>query len=199
MKTMSGLMLAIQASKLVPTGVQLRAGHASSFEIDVRFEGTCVGCDAQTEQLLQMASGTRRVDPTDSVWNARESLWEGNSPAAVCKVTLLPTALQPFVEQIASMAAQKHTTWRLVAQAVGVGLLRLEASQTDVLADVLRALRAGLESGGASLSILSCPAEVKSKNDAWGSAGDTLALMRSIKAQFDPMGVLNPGRFIAGI
>jgi glycolate oxidase FAD binding subunit len=35
--------------------------------------------------------------------------------------------------------------------------------------------------------------------DVWGSAGDALPLMRSIKAQFDPTGALNPGRFIGGI
>jgi glycolate oxidase FAD binding subunit len=199
MKAVSELMLAIQASKLVPTGVQMRAGHASSSEIDLRFEGTCVGCDAQTEQLLRMTAGTTRIDPPNGVWNSPESLWEGNSPAAVCKFTLQPTELQSFVEQIVSMSARKHTTWQLVAQVVGVGLLRLEASHTDVLADVLRALRAGLESGGGSLSVLFCPPEVKSKMDVWGGAGDALALMRSIKAQFDPTGVLNPGRFIAGI
>jgi len=198
-KTMGALMLAIQASKLVPTGVQLRAGHSSSFEIDVRFEGTRVGCDAQTEQLLRMASGTTRVDSPDGVWNARESLWSGNSPAAVCKFTLLPTELQPFVTQIGTVSAQKHTTWRLVAQAVGTGLLRLEALHADVLADVLQALRGGLERHGGSLSILSCPPEVKSKMDVWGRAGDALSLMRSVKAQFDPTSVLNPGRFIAGI
>jgi glycolate oxidase FAD binding subunit len=198
-KSITELMLAIQTSKLVPTGVQLRAGQSSSLEIDVRFEGTCVGCDSQTEQLLQMASATTRIDSSDGVWNARETLWEGNSPAAVCKCTLLPTELQSFVERIRTFPAQKLTTWRLVAQSVGVGLVRLEASQVDVLADVILALRAGLESGGGSLSILSAPLAVKTKMDVWGSAGDALALMRSIKAQFDPMGVLNPGRFIAGI
>jgi glycolate dehydrogenase FAD-binding subunit len=199
MKTVSQLVLAIQASKLVPTGVQIRAEHSTSCEIDVRFEGTGAGCDCQCEQLLQMASGTTRIDSPDGVWRAREALWDGNSPAVVCKFTLLPTELQPFVEQITAMSVQKQTTWRLVAQAVGLGLLRLETSNLDCLADVLQALRNRLESRGGSLSILSCPPEVKSKIDAWGSAGDALPLMRSIKAQFDPTGILNPGRFIAGI
>jgi glycolate oxidase FAD binding subunit len=199
MKTVSQLVLAIQASKLVPTGVQVRAGRATSCEIDVRFEGTCAGCDCQCEQLLQMASGATCIDSPGNVWKTRETLWDGNSPAAVSKFTLLPTELQPFVEQLTSVSVQKQTTWRLVAQAVGVGLLRLETAHTDALADVLLALRTSLERRGGSLSILSCAPEVKSKIDVWGSAGDALPLMRSIKAQFDPAGILNPGRFIAGI
>jgi glycolate oxidase FAD binding subunit len=94
---------------------------------------------------------------------------------------------------------QEQTTWRLVAQAVGLGLLRVEALHTDTLSDMLRALRTSMENRRGSLSILSCPSEVKSKMDVWGNAGDALPLMRSIKAQFDPKGILNPGRFIAGI
>jgi glycolate oxidase FAD binding subunit len=200
-KPLMGVVLAILGSKLVPTGVQVRAGQGTAFEMDVRFEGTCVGCDAQTEQLLRMASDTTRIDSPGGVWDAREMLWRGNSPAAVCKFTLLPSELQPFLEQVGTVSAQKQATWRLVAQAVGVGLLRVESGEADddVLADVLAGLRAGLENRGGSLSILSAPAAVKSKMDVWGSAGDALALMRSIKAQFDPASVLNPGRFIAGI
>jgi glycolate oxidase FAD binding subunit len=199
MKPISQLLSAIQASKLVPAGVQLRMGHSTSCAMDVRFEGTCAGCDCQCEQLLQMASGATRIDSLDGVWKARETLWDGNSPAAVCKFTLLPTELQPFVEQLTIISAQKQTTWRLVAQAVGLGLVRLETPQADSLADMLRTLRTGLESRGGSLSILTCLPQVKAKMDVWGSAGNALPLMRSIKAQFDPNGVLNPGRFIAGI
>jgi glycolate oxidase FAD binding subunit len=33
----------------------------------------------------------------------------------------------------------------------------------------------------------------------WGPAGDALSLMRRVKAEFDPHGILNPGRFIGGI
>ena len=198
-KVVSQFALAIQASKLVPTGAQIRAGHSMSCEIDVRFEGTKAGCDCQTEQLLRIASGTTRVDSPSGAWSVRETLWDWNSPAAVCKFTLLPTELQPFVEQLTIMSAQKQTTWRLVAQAVGLGLLRLETPQADSLAGMLRTLRTGLESRGGSLSILTCSPRVKAKMDVWGSAGNALPLMRSTKAQFDPNGVLNPGRFIAGI
>jgi glycolate dehydrogenase FAD-binding subunit len=199
MMAASQFILAIQSSKLVPTGVQMRTGSSASCEIDVRFEGTCAGCDCQTDQLLQIASGMTRIDPPGDTWKARETLWNGNSSAAVCKFTLLPTELQPFVERLGTFSAQKQATWQLVSQAVGLGLLRLETPGPDSLTDAIQALRNSLESRGGSLSILSCPAEVKSKLDVWGSAGDVLPLMRSIKAQFDPRGILNPGRFIARI
>ena len=36
--------------------------------------------------------------------------------------------------------------------------------------------------------------ELKSRVDIWGPIGDGLAVMRAIKRQFDPNGILNPGR-----
>jgi len=89
--------------------------------------------------------------------------------------------------------------WRLVAQAVGVGHIRLEGNDANALMRALVDLRKELESRGGSLVILRCPLDIKSKIDVWGSSGDTLPLMKSIKAQFDPTGTLNPGRFIGGI
>jgi glycolate oxidase FAD binding subunit len=38
-----------------------------------------------------------------------------------------------------------------------------------------------------------------SRADAWGEAPATLSPMRELKAQFDPQGVLAPGRFVGGI
>jgi glycolate oxidase FAD binding subunit len=46
---------------------------------------------------------------------------------------------------------------------------------------------------------LACPREFKKTFDVWGSTGDTSPLMRRVKQQFDPGGILNPGRFVGGI
>jgi glycolate oxidase FAD binding subunit len=35
--------------------------------------------------------------------------------------------------------------------------------------------------------------------EAWGTAGDTLPLMKAVKQQLDPKNTLNPGRFVGGI
>jgi len=197
--TMNAVVLAIQDCNMVPTGVQVRAGSSSTPEIDLRFEGTAAGCEAQIEQTLRIASGARRIESPADVWNARSTLWSGAEPSVVCKFSLLPAELGTFLTLIRKSSEPLQLPWRLVAQAVGVGYLRLEGNDTGALLSVLQDLRKNLETRGGSLVILRCPLEIKSKMDVWGSAGDALALMRSIKAQFDPTGVLNPGRFIGGI
>jgi glycolate oxidase FAD binding subunit len=197
--SMNTLVLAIQDCNMVPTGVQVRAGSGRAPEVDLRFEGTLAGCEAQIEQTLRIASGARRIESPADVWNAHAELWSGTEPCVVCKFSLLPADLGVFLESIGKVAEPLHLPWKLVAQAVGAGYLRLESTDSSALISALEDMRKKLETRGDSLVILRCPHEIKSKMDVWGSAGDALALMRSIKAQFDPTGVLNPGRFVGGV
>ena len=44
-----------------------------------------------------------------------------------------------------------------------------------------------------------CPVAVKERMDIWGPRKDAFPLMQRLKAQFDPLGILNPGRFYGGI
>jgi glycolate oxidase FAD binding subunit len=41
--------------------------------------------------------------------------------------------------------------------------------------------------------------EVKGAFDVWGYEAPALEIMRRIKREFDPRGLLNPGRFVGGI
>lgn len=59
-------------------------------------------------------------------------------------------------------------------------------------------LSLALRCGGHAV-MFTAPADAKENIDVWGPPPPTLALMRKIKNQFDPKGLLNPGRFIAGI
>ena len=70
---------------------------------------------------------------------------------------------------------------------------------TEKLAAVGSALRAAAEKHEGSMIVESAPAPLKQKLDPWGSPGEDFILMKRIKANVDPMGVLNPGRFLGGI
>ncbi len=196
---MNGLVLKILDSTLIPTGMQVRAGDSFLPEVDLRFEGTATGCEAQIEQTSRIASGARRIESSADVWNAPATLWSGAEPAVVCKFTLLPADLGAFCDKVTRVSERLHLSWRLVAQAAGVGQLRLEGTESAALLVAIRDLLERLESSRGSLAVLRCPLEVKRKADVWGNAGDALQLMRDIKSQFDPAGRLNPGRFIGAI
>ncbi|MBI2364412.1 MAG: FAD-binding oxidoreductase [Deltaproteobacteria bacterium] len=52
---------------------------------------------------------------------------------------------------------------------------------------------------GGHAIIFAAPDDTKKNIDVWGPPPPTLALMREMKNQFDPTGLLNPGRFVGGL
>jgi glycolate oxidase FAD binding subunit len=107
----------------------------------------------------------------------------GSLPAAVNEIDGWKTAeFEPAV--IAD--AMSGTVWMAVA-AEGA-----PAEQFARMADF-----AGEHGGHATM--LAAPPEVKKNLDVWGAPPPAFGLMREIKRQFDPQGLLNPGRFIGGI
>jgi len=75
----------------------------------------------------------------------------------------------------------------------GLGLLKLR-DKNQVLQ-----IRDRTQAYSGFLTILEAPATVKEQVDVWGYTGNSLALMRRIKQQFDSKNILNPGRFVGGI
>jgi FAD/FMN-containing dehydrogenase len=84
---------------------------------------------------------------------------------------------------------------------VGAGILRVavrglpeDAAALALWVGSLRKLRARLEERGGTLTLSVGPAGVMNEVGAWGSAGGAQRLMEGLKAEFDPKGILAPGR-----
>ena len=198
-RAMQSALHAILDSQLAPSSVQIRAATSSSPSVDLLFEGTSTGCDAQAGQVARIGAPFSVTEADGSIWREREPLFAKSPNTAVCKVSLLPADFALFLDYLERISESLQFSWKLIAQAVGVGLLRLECGSLDSLRQATLGLRAHLESSEGSLVILDCPLELKNNLDAWGSPGDALTLMKSVKAQFDPAGILNPGRFVGAI
>jgi len=188
---------AVQNSKLAHSAMQVRTCDDAPPEVDDLLEGTEAGLAAQETQLKKLLAPLIVAEAPASIWNAREELWLASASAVIAKFCLLPAGIAKGMETVRRVAGRRQIRWKAVAQATGIGWLRLDGSP-DYLHAALRELRTELERGGGSLIILQHPARV-APLDTWGSAGDALPLMRAVKQQFDPKGTLNPGRFAGGI
>ncbi len=153
-------------------GAQLApaAVQARNGNVDILLEGTLDGIAAQESAIKEF--GEVREGSAD-VWQAREELW---GESTIVKFTTLPSRV----------AAASAFFSSFVIQATGIGYARFDGD--------LEKLRSAMEQDGGSVTMLG-----PTKLDAWGSPGDALPLMRAVKAQFDPKGTLNPGRFVGGI
>jgi glycolate oxidase FAD binding subunit len=74
-----------------------------------------------------------------------------------------------------------------------------KAPPEEVLADALEGLRREAEQAEGSLVVQEAPASLKARVDAWGKPRDGFDVMKRLKAEFDPRGVCNPGRFLGGL
>ena len=146
--------------------------------------------------LRKLAAPATEIPSSGAMWQARQELWAG--PAAIAKISVLPTSIAEMCDSIRSSAESLAVRWKVVVQGTGLGWLRLEASSAPAIHRVLHTLRTELEREGGSLTVLRS-ADTMPAMDAWGSSGDALPLMLKVKQRFDPRGTLNPGRFVGGI
>ena len=69
----------------------------------------------------------------------------------------------------------------------------------DAAAKIVGQVRNATHSFGGIVVIERCPTELKEQLDVWDEVGDSIDVMRRLKEQYDPRGLLNPGRFVGGI
>jgi glycolate oxidase FAD binding subunit len=197
-RTMQDHILAIQDSQLSHTSLQIRAASGESPAADILFEATDAGLTAQESQLRNiLGHGCVEQSPAN-VWDKRQELW--NSPtnsSLLAKISMLPTDMAKTLELLKTLGDSRGLNWKVVVQATGLGMLRLE-SEAAQLSLAVEQLRTELESHGGSLIVLHRPPELRSI-DAWGNASNGVALMQAVKHQLDPKNTLNPGRFVGGI
>lgn len=114
-----------------------------------------------------------------------------------------PCAVRISVPLSATIAAYEYLLsegeCRVTAD-LGSGIVRAARNgKDDLTIGIINRYRAAAGKFGGTLFIEKAPLIVRQQTDAWSAVGADERLMRAIKEKFDPQGILNPGRFVAGI
>jgi len=72
-------------------------------------------------------------------------------------------------------------------------------SRKNSLIELIEKLTTLAVKGEGNLVVESSPLEIKEKVDVWGQPRSDLRIVRRLKQEIDPAGILNPGRFVGGI
>ena len=189
----------ILASNLTPTAVEF-ATHP--LRLMLRFESIATSVEQQSEtagKLIADGGFTARVlDGTEeeALWEQHASFAAANK-GALLKVSVLPTELAGTLSLIDRLAGKR--SYAAAGRAgLGVFLMRI-LEDVQLQKRVIDGLREALPLGRGSAVIISAPYELKTHVDVWGPIGDGVSLMKAVKQQFDPAGILNPGRGPEGI
>jgi glycolate oxidase FAD binding subunit len=173
-------------------------------------DGTVTWQTTEAARLLQ-AAGARPVRTLDDAAAAaalarvRDVRAAVSEPLAVARAALLPTHLASFLAEAA--AGVRAVGLRLASAAhAGSGIVTLVLSAADgeapgVTATVkaLTSLRDQARTAGGELVLEWAPLAVKEEVSVWDAPSAAVRVMQRIKAQLDPKGIMNPGRFVGGI
>jgi glycolate oxidase FAD binding subunit len=199
------LALKISGTTLVPSAITIVGTNVlGRCHLVARFEGVQAAIDDQAQAVLKMTSWTTidgmvvSGDGEREVWAAINAGPGEDSRQLRMKVSLLPSAISPWLAQARDEATRRELTIVYHAHA-GHGLLDVGLEgPIEALPGWVEALRAAAVAAKGSLVVTEGLPEVIATLDPWGPS-PALELMRRVKAQFDPRGTLNPGRFIGGI
>lgn len=192
------IVLAVLASYVMYTGLQVRTDRADRLTIDVRFEGIPESLQDQHEKLAKVAVGCEVVESADQVWNARRQLFTNAGSSAVCKCSVLPSQMGSLCDGIFRQVNQTEVKATVVAQGTGLTEVRLDAELPSLMKAV-EGLRGEVDRLEGTLVVQQCPPAMKEALDVWGALQQALPLMQQIKGKFDPARILNPGRFVGAI
>ena len=128
-----------------------------------------------------------------------------SSQDVVCKANLRMTDVEGFVNTTLETLNTVHVPVQMMGL-MGNGVVYIAISEGSEDTDTLQSIAKGIVElreyaigVGGSLIIESAPLGLKRQVDVWGPVGNSTGLMKTIKARLDPVGLLNPGRFVEGI
>jgi glycolate oxidase FAD binding subunit len=185
------------ASSLSPLAVDWLQ-EPGAIAIAVRFGSVAPSVTEQARRL--QASATDLGLPWEAIALDREAaFWKTarsqrdttQGGAAILKVGLLPTAIAALLAEADKLGAiaQIHAS-------SGIGRIRLPVNDPAPAIAAIQTLRQRCQSSGGYLTVLAAPAAVKGAIAPWGTVGTGRDPMVQLKQQFDPHGLLSPGRFV---
>jgi glycolate oxidase FAD binding subunit len=205
--------LQVLDAPLVPSRVQLLDGRAlaglgprgpagaalavtlGSVPEAVRAQG------ARVEEACRRSGGDAIALPDPEGWwpGVSDATWPDEAASVALRIGSRATDVVKALRAVEA-ACDPSAPVRLTAE-VANGVLHVLIGGAAALEAPtwLPHLRSGLAALGASAVVEHAPAEIKAALDVWGDVGPALGPMRALKAELDPRGVLNPGRFVGGI
>jgi|SRR5215213_1356335 len=201
LETLAGTLLAegLQPASLILTVEQedgskaeYRFGHA----LFVRFIDGEAAVRHQVARALELSGRNASILSEAD----QERVWKGLADLERFGKTLVRIS-SPISKTRALLEATIATgSTRFVEADLATGIIRVALQVEDNLAaECIERLRSNAHKLGGALFIERADPSVRERASAWDDLGATAGLMSSIKAKFDPRGLLNPGRFAGGI
>lgn len=193
---LDGTQLTPTAAEYLNDAAMARMGHNGGYGVALAAEGLPQAVERQLRDMAAIMRGHGATDIPQFADAAATSLWTGiaNLPQtatladneAVLKFAVLPSDVAQLMAQIENQATRAGVTAVVHARALsGVAYARLQPVTP-----------AALRLFASELPGLQWVATALPETPRWGDAPAGMEIMARIRAEFDSLGLLNPGRYI---
>ena len=224
-----GFARELRGSQLIPSSTEILNATAvqkmkysmsmppnGNYLVAIGVEGVTESIDRQISQLGEMGKkyGVLEAVTLDSekhqaFWIAIRdlsyALTEGNSNLISLKTTFLISKCGEMIGSYEKIAREFGIDGALICHS-GNGILysyllpgKNFRSKIESLVELIGKLTSEAVKNGGNLVVESSPLSIKKKVDVWGQFRGDYLVVRRLKEQIDPVGILNIGRFVGGI
>jgi FAD/FMN-containing dehydrogenase len=152
-----------------------------------RDAGCLAALDLDPEERERLSAGIRDFGCAEEP----SGLAVGSDTALLARAAVLPSR----VAEVCRLLLAEGEPQVLARAGTGVVYAAWPESAAGELHHRISRLRGALQAHGGVLVLERCPPSLKQLGvDVWGITGADVALMRRIKREFDPAGILSPGR-----
>jgi FAD/FMN-containing dehydrogenase len=131
------------------------------------------------------------ADQAGAVWQALVEVPHGRP--LIIKANLRPSAVTSFMQLILQLDPAAYVQAHAGNGIVVAGLSAFSVSDAGRV--LVQTLQPAAQAAGGNAVVWSCSSGELTRQASWGAI-PAAGIMRSVKNQFDPKGLLNPGRFV---
>jgi glycolate oxidase FAD binding subunit len=189
-------LLNSSAARIVGESIGL---HCDDWVVAVGFEDNAPSVAWQVDRLMVELGRTdvviRQGADAGALWSALTAFQALEIGPIGIAASMKPSAVGLFVSRLDS------AQWAVQAHA-GNGIVRAHSIGPRTLDDLgaeIDRLRSEATRNGGNLTLPRCPTEWKDRLRVWGEPRADWAIAERIKKAFDPLAVMNPGRFVGTI
>ncbi len=191
-------------------------GNGTPYWVAIGLEGVTEAIDRQISEMGEMARQKGGLSPSILQSESHSNFWKGirdfptsirqqGSPLIGLKSNFLISRCGEVMARYEQAAKESGIECALICRA-GNGVLytylfvdKKGRSKSDSLIPLIEEFSSIVRGHEGQLMLEFAPPDVKKKFDPWGGWRPDYEIMRRLKKEIDPKGILNPGRFVGGI
>jgi glycolate oxidase FAD binding subunit len=229
LEDVDGFVRELRGSQLIPSSIEILNGLAvqkmshsmsmppnGNYLVAVGLEGVAESIDRQVSEMSEMAKKYGTLEAVTLDAEKHQAFWVALRDFSSRLTDEYSNVISMKSNFLISKCGEVLGSYEKIAQGLGIncafishagnGILYSHVlpgknfrSRVESFIELIEKMTAEAVKNEGSLVVESSPISIKKKVDVWGQSRSDYLVVRRLKDQIDPAGILNIGRFVGGI